>query len=156
MFEGKVKSVVQFILAGIAALGAAAMALGINIDIESLKAIVLSGEARVLAVVTAVVAFMPSIPQTLAVLQSDAPLDEKINAFGLLAVAAIVCVGAIAAVFGVTLDIAALKSIAATWQTKALGVVAAVSAFLPSIPKLIAELFGSDQPAPVEEAKAKA
>ena len=146
----KVKEIGQFLIAAAIMVGGLSAAFGLNIDVEALKAFIVSAEARALAVVTVVVAFMPSIPQTLAVLGSDATYEEKITALGQLALAAVVLVGGVAAAFGITMDIEGLKAIVASWQGRAMAAVGAISAFTPSIPKLLGSLFG-DSPAEAKQ-----
>lgn len=144
--DDKVIKVGQFLIAAVIMVGAVGAAVGINVDVEALKALIASGEARALAVVTAVTLFMPSIPQTFAVLGSDASAEEKVTALGQLALAVVVLLGAIAAAFGITFDVEGLKAIVASWQTRAMMIVGAISTFLPSIPALLGGLFGSDTP----------
>lgn len=144
--EGKVMSISQFAIAAIVALGGVLLAFGVNLDVETLKAIVMSAEARALAFVAAVTVFLPSIPTLFATLTSDATLEEKINAGALFLVAVVVLLGAVAAAFGITFDVDALKALVANWQTRALAAAAAISTFLPSIQKLISDLFGGDEP----------
>lgn len=148
--QEKIIAGAKFLLAAIVAAGGIALAFGFNLDVESLKAAVMSAETRLLAGAASVAAFMPNIPAAWKVLIGDGTLEEKINALAQLALAAIVAVGGICAAFGVTLDIEAMKALAANWQTRALSAVAAIATFTPSIPTLLGSMFGGNTK-PVEE-----